>query len=148
MKHDDLEGVYCSVARTWSVVGERWTMLILRECFRGERRYESFRTKLGLGSNVLNDRLRLLVDEGVLNRVPYQDNPVRHEYRLTPKGQDLYPVLLSLMAWGDRYKNEKPPVHLLHNTCGHDAVPRVTCSHCTEPLHWRDMTAEFEPGAW
>lgn len=123
-------------------------MLILRECFRGERRYECFRTKLGLGSSVLNDRLRLLVGEGVLERVPYQDNPVRYEYLLSPKGQDLYPVLLSLMGWGDRYKNEKPPVHLIHRMCGHGAVPRVTCSHCAGPLHWRDMAAEFQPGAW
>lgn len=148
MRHDELDEVYCSVARTWSVVGERWTMMILRECFRGERRYERFRTKLGIGSNVLNDRLRLLTAEGILDRLPYQENPVRHEYRLTQKGQDLYPVLLSLMGWGDRYKNEKPPVQLVHRTCGHDTVPRVTCSHCAEPLQWQDMAAEFEPGAW
>ncbi|MBW0103933.1 helix-turn-helix domain-containing protein [Pseudonocardia sp. KRD291] len=75
----------------------------------------------GLGSNVLNDRLRLLVDHGVLERVRYQDNPPRHEYRLTAKGADLYPVLLAVMAWGD---------------------------HCAEPVGWRDMTAEFEPDAW
>lgn len=98
MKHDELSEVYCSVARTWAVIGERWTMLILRECFRGERRYDHYRTKLGIGSNVLNDRLALLTAEGILARVPYQDNPTRHEYRLTEKGQALYPVLLSIMA--------------------------------------------------
>ena len=148
MKHDELQDVYCSVARTWSVLGERWTMLILRECFRGKRRYEDFRTKLGLGSNVLNDRLRLLTDEGVLDRVLYQDNPPRHEYRLTMKGQDLYPVLVSIMAWGDVYKNDKPPVRLVHRLCGHEASARVTCSHCGEPLQWRETTAEIEPDAW
>ena len=98
VKHDELGDVYCSVARTWSVIGERWTMMILRECFRGERRYDHFRDKLGLGSNVLNDRLRLLTAERILERVPYQDNPPRHEYRLTRKGADLYPVLVALMA--------------------------------------------------
>jgi DNA-binding HxlR family transcriptional regulator len=148
MKHDELRDVYCSVASTWSVIGERWTMMILRECFRGERRYDHFRAKLGLGSNVLNDRLRLLVDEGVLERVRYQDNPARYEYRLTGKGADLYPVLMALMAWGDRYGHEVPPVRLVHRACGHPADPRLTCAHCGEPLYWREMSAEFRPGAW
>ncbi|GAA2542185.1 helix-turn-helix domain-containing protein [Pseudonocardia hydrocarbonoxydans] len=122
--------------------------MILRECFRGERRYDHFRSKLGLGSNVLNDRLRVLVGEGVLDRVAYQDNPVRHEYRLTPKGADLYPVLVALMAWGDRYENDVPPVRLIHRGCGHPAEPRMTCAHCAEPVSWREMSAEFAPGAW
>ncbi|MET7992691.1 winged helix-turn-helix transcriptional regulator [Amycolatopsis sp. NPDC005232] len=148
MKHDELQDVYCSVARTWSVIGERWTMMILRECFRGERRYDHFRTKLGLGSNVLNDRLRLLTAEGVLDRVQYQDTPPRHEYRLTEKGADLYPILLAVMSWGDKYQNEVPPVRLHHRDCGHPADPRPTCARCGEPVGWRDLTAEFEPGAW
>ena len=148
MRHDDLRDVYCSVARTWSVIGERWTMMILRECFRGERRYAHFLAKLDLGSNVLNDRLRLLTEEGVLEQVQYQDNPVRYEYRLTKKGQDLYPVLLAVMSWGDTYKNDTPPVRLVHRPCGHEAHPRMTCSHCAEPLSWREMGAEFEPDAW
>ncbi|GLZ49411.1 transcriptional regulator [Actinomycetospora sp. NBRC 106375] len=140
--------VYCSVARTWSVIGERWTMMILRECFRGERRYEHFRTKLGLGANVLNDRLRVLTAEGVLERVLYQDAPPRHEYRLTAKGADLYPVLVALMTWGDTYENDVPPVRLVHRGCGHAAAPRLTCGHCAEPLTWREMSAELEPQAW
>ena len=148
MKHDELQDLYCSVARTWSVIGERWTMMILRECFRGERRYDQFRSKLGLGSNVLNDRLRVLVDEGVLERVRYQDHPARYEYRLTQKGTDLYPVLLSLVAWGDKYKNDVPPMRLIHRGCGHAAEPRMTCAHCGEPLSWREITAEFQPDAW
>ena len=148
MKHDELGDVYCSVARTWSVIGERWTMMILRECFRGERRYDHFRAKLGLGSNVLNDRLRVLVAEGVLERVPYQDLPPRHEYRLTAKGADLYPVLVALMAWGDAHENDVPPVRLVHRGCGHAAEPRMTCDHCGEPVRWREMSAELEPEAW
>lgn len=148
MKHDELQDVYCSVGRTWAILGERWTMLILRECFRGQRRYDHFKTKLGLGSNVLNDRLRILTEEGVLERTQYQDNPVRHEYRMTAKGQDLYPVLLSLMSWGDKYKNDIPPVRLIHRNCGFDANPAMTCAHCGEPLKWREMTAELHPDAW
>jgi DNA-binding HxlR family transcriptional regulator len=148
MKHDELQDLYCSVARTWTVIGERWTMMILRECFRGERRYDHFRSKLGLGSNVLNDRLRVLVDEGVLERVQYQDHPARYEYRVTTKGADLYPVLVSLMAWGDKYKNDVPPMRLIHRNCGHATEPHMTCSHCGEPVSWREMTAEFQPDAW
>ncbi|GAB7003282.1 helix-turn-helix domain-containing protein [Nocardioides sp. AN3] len=148
MKHDELGGLYCSVARTWSVIGERWTMMILRECFRGERRYDHFRQKLGLGSNVLNDRLRVLVDEGILERVKYQDTPTRHEYRLTGKGSELYPVLVALMSWGDKYKNDVPPVRLIHRACGHEADPQLTCAHCAKPVSWREMTANFEPDAW
>ena len=148
MRHDELQDVYCSVARTWAVIGERWTMMILRECFRGERRYDHFRSKLGIGSNVLNDRLRVMVTEGVLERVQYEDRPPRHEYRLTAKGADLYPVLVALMAWGDKYENDVPPVRLIHRGCGLAAEPRMTCTRCAEPLTWRDMTAEFEPDAW
>jgi DNA-binding HxlR family transcriptional regulator len=148
MKHDELQDLYCSVARTWSVIGERWTMMILRECFRGERRYDHFRSKLGLASGVLNDRLHVLVAEGVLERVRYQERPDRYEYRLTTKGADLYPVLLSLMGWGDKYQNDVPPVRLIHRGCGHPAEPRMTCAHCAEPLSWREMSAEFEPDAW
>jgi len=148
MKHDELGDLYCSVARTWAVIGERWTMMILRECFRGERRYDHFRSKLGIGSGVLNDRLRVLVGEGVLDRVPYQEQPTRYEYRLTTKGADLYPVLVALMAWGDRYCTDVPPVRLIHRGCGHGAEPRMTCGHCTEPVSWREMSAEFAPGAW
>src|SRR6516165_2369131 len=89
MKHDELDGLYCSVARTWSVIGERWTMMILRECFRGERRYDHFRSKLGLGSNVLNDRLRVLVDEGILDRVRYQDHPRGTKTGSPPRARSL-----------------------------------------------------------
>jgi len=148
VKHDELADVYCSVARTWAVIGERWTMLILRECFRGERRYDHFRSKLGLSSNVLNDRLALLTAEGVLDRVPYQDNPPRHEYRLTTKGQDLYPVLLAVMAWGDTYTTDTPPLRLTHTPCGHPADPTMTCAHCGQPVRWREMSAEYQPTAW
>jgi DNA-binding HxlR family transcriptional regulator len=148
MRHDELSDVYCSVARTWAVIGERWTMLVLRECFRGETRYDHFRSKLGLGNNVLNDRLRLLTEEGILERVVYQQSPTRHEYRLTKKGQDLYPVLLSLVSWGDTYKNDVSPMQLSHRPCGHRTVPRMTCSHCGEQVAWREMSARFQPDAW
>src|ERR1700709_581313 len=106
------------MARTWAVIGERWTMMILRECFRGVRRFEDIQTKLQLGRNILSERLQMLVEEGILDRQQYQTNPVRHEYRLTEKGEDLYPVLLAMLRWGNKYKVEVPPLQLMHKNCG------------------------------
>jgi DNA-binding HxlR family transcriptional regulator len=148
VKHDTLSDVNCSVARTWSVVGERWTMLILREAFRGTRRFDAFQARLGLARTLLADRLGVLAQEGILERVPYQERPERFEYRLTPKGLDLYPVLLALMEWGDRYKVDDPPVTLIHKGCGQAAQPHMTCSHCNEPIGYFDLRAEYAADAW
>ena len=101
---------------------------------RGERRYDHFRSKLGLGSNVLNDRLRVLVDEGVLERVRYQDHPARYEYRLTKKGARSLSGAAVPGCLGNKYKNDVPPMRLIHRGCGHAAEPRMTCAHCGEPL--------------
>src|ERR1700751_1949070 len=101
MRWDQLETEACSVARPVSVIGDRWTILILRDCFLRVRRFEDFEKRLGITRHVLADRLRKLVALGVLRRVPYQERPRRYEYRLTPKGLDLQPVLLPLVRWGD-----------------------------------------------
>jgi DNA-binding HxlR family transcriptional regulator len=148
MKHDDLSRVYCSVARTWAVLGERWTMMVVREAFRGTRRFDAFQRRLGVGRNVLSDRLGRLTAEGVFERVRYQASPDRFEYRLTEKGRDLYPVLLALMGWGDRYQVEEPPVRMIHKGCGHEAAPELTCAHCGEPVGPHSLRAEYAPGAW
>ena len=148
MKHRALDEVYCSVARTWSVLGDRWTMLILREAFRGTTRFDAFQSRLEVGRTLLSDRLGRLVDEGVFERARYREKPERYEYRLTQKGLDLYPVLLSLMEWGDRYKVEDPPVRLIHKACGAEAEPHLVCSHCSEPVGYFDLRAEYAPGAW
>lgn len=148
MKHADLAGVYCSLARTWAVIGERWTMLIIREAFRGTRRFDAFQQRLGVGRNVLSNRLERLTDDGIFERVRYQESPDRYEYRLTTKGMDLYPVLLMLMRWGDRYKVETPPVRLFHKDCGEIASPELRCSHCGEPVGYDSLRAEYAPDAW
>jgi DNA-binding HxlR family transcriptional regulator len=148
VKHDALKDVYCSVARTWSVIGERWTVLILREAFRGTRRFDGFRERLQLGRGLLSDRLNVLVDEGIFERVRYQERPERYEYRLTDKGLELYPVLLALMRWGDRYKVDTPPVRLVHKSCGAPARPQMTCTNCSEPIGYYDLRTEYEPHAW
>ena len=111
----------CSVAGTLAVVGEKWSLLVLREAFFGVRRFADFQRLLGAPKAVLSDRLATLVDQGVLARVPYQaeGERQRHEYRLTTKGRDLYPTLVALMQWGDTYLSDgPPPLELQHRDCG------------------------------
>jgi DNA-binding HxlR family transcriptional regulator len=105
----DYEGQNCSIARALEVVGDRWTLLIIRDLALGLSRFDEFLESLGVASNVLTDRLNRLVDEGVLERVRYSERPERFEYRLTKKGRELGVALLALMQWGDRYLSEKPP---------------------------------------
>jgi DNA-binding HxlR family transcriptional regulator len=108
----DYEGQNCSIARALEVVGERWTLLIIRDVFLGLRRFDEFQKKLGIARNVLTDRLNRLVDEGILERVRYSERPQRYEYRLTQKGRDLHLALTGLRQWGDKYVSEKPPILL------------------------------------
>jgi DNA-binding HxlR family transcriptional regulator len=103
MKWNDLESDACPVARGLSVVGDRWTMLVLRDCFLGIRRFEQMQERLGITRHILADRLRKLEAAGVLRREPYQERPLRHEYRLTERGKALYPVLVSLIAWAETH---------------------------------------------
>jgi DNA-binding HxlR family transcriptional regulator len=149
MRHRSLQHANCSIARTVSILGERWTLVILRQAFLGARRFEDYQRGLGVARNMLADRLRTLVDEGILERRPYSEHPPRHEYRLTVKGRDLYPILVTLMQWGDRYggHEEGAPMVLVHEPCGHDAAPVLTCSACGEPLDPRDVRPVPGPGA-
>lgn len=132
------------MARTLEVVGERWTMLVLREAFRGIRRFEEMQRNLGVARNVLADRLQTLVGAAILERKRYQDRPERFEYRLTEKGLDLYPALIALMSWGDKHMAPEagPPVVLEHKKCGHETSPVLSCSECGEELSAKDMRAK------
>ncbi|HEX8803589.1 MAG TPA: helix-turn-helix domain-containing protein [Acidimicrobiales bacterium] len=138
----------CSVARTVDLVGDWWTPLVLRECFYGVRRFEDFQRRLRIGRNILAERLTRLVDEGMLTRRPYQERPVRHEYVLTDKGRDFFPVMVAVMRWGDRWLADEagPPITLHHETCDHDTEAEVVCSHCREPLTLRSVRARPGPG--
>jgi DNA-binding HxlR family transcriptional regulator len=133
----------CSVARTLSVIGDRWTMLVLREAFMRTRRFDDFQRATGAPRPVLSARLTELVDEGVLERVPYGTSGARHEYRLTEKGLDLYPVIVSLLSWGDRWMPDEsgPPVELRHKACGSVMHPDLACPECGEWLDARDVSA-------
>ncbi len=148
MRWDEIDELPCSIARSLSVVGDRWTLLVLRECFLGVRRFEDFQAHLGIARHRLTDRLNRLVEHEVLRKLPYQDNPPRHEYRLTDKGKDLYPVLLSLVRWGDRWMDQGkgPPVVYRHNSCGHVMTPVLSCPDCGEAIDPREVTPMAGPG--
>lgn len=134
----------CSVAKTLAVVGDGWTMLIIRELFSRTRRFDEFLSRTGISSNLLTQRLNRLVDEGVVEKVLYQRLPARHEYRLTQKGLDLYPLIIALKQWGDRWCNvrKKFQPKLKHKTCGASMTPIIglTCSSCGAPISPRDIT--------
>ena len=149
MRWETLSREDCSLARSLSVLGDRWTLLILREAFLRVRRFEDFEKSLKIARRVLSERLVLLVDEGILARVPYQNNPPRFEYRLTEKGLELYPVIISMVHWGDKYYAGKkgPPLLHTHKSCGHDFRSVMTCSECGEVLNARDVKVRPGPGA-
>ena len=142
------EDMNCSVAQCLEVVGEWWSLLIVRDAFLGVRRFDDFQARLGISRNILNQRLTKLVDEGILERVPYQDNPPRSEYRLTQKGRDLWHVLTAMRQWGDRWAAPLgPPLKMHHAACGHVVKAVAVCSHCGEPLDLRSVTVEPGPGS-
>ncbi len=138
----------CSIARTLELVGDRWTFLVLRDVFLGIRRFDALQRDLGVARNVLAARLERLVGEGVLAKVPYSERPLRHEYRLTDKGLDLWPVIVELLLWGDRHAAPNgPPIVIRHNGCGGELGERRICARCGEPLGALDVRAELGPGA-
>jgi DNA-binding HxlR family transcriptional regulator len=147
MRWSQIGDMTCSVARALSVVGDRWTLLVLRDAFLGIRRFEDFQRDLGTTRHRLADRLRTLVRHGIFERVRYQDHPARFEYRLTEKGRDLYPVIVSLTRWGDRWMAGKagPPIELIHRGCGRHVMPALACPECGEPIGARDMTVRAGP---
>lgn len=125
----------CSIQRTLDIIGDRWTLLVLRDIFRGVRRFSQIQDDLGIAKNLLADRLAKLVEHGVVEKVPYQDRPLRHEYRLTIKGRDLSPALVALMHWGDRWcLDGDAPTVLVHEDCGTPLDLAVTCPQCHDPV--------------
>jgi DNA-binding HxlR family transcriptional regulator len=149
MRWNALHKEICSVARAVSVIGDRWTLLILRDCFLRVRRFEAFQERLGITRHILADRLRKLVKAGVLERVEYQSNPRRFEYRLTQKGLDLHPLLMSLVHWGDVHmagRKGRPILHR-HTKCDHDFDPVLACSKCGDEVSAKDVRVRPGPGA-
>ena len=135
----------CSVFGAVETIGDAWSWLVLSEAIiDGISRFDEFQHRLNIATNILAGRLRRLVERQILTRTAYQHRPARHEYRLTEKGLDLYPVPLSMLAWADRWlANGRPPVRLTHTSCGHRLRPILTCSCCRKPISLSDIT--FEP---
>jgi len=148
MLPNDYEGQNCSVAATLEIVGERWTLLILRDAFAGARRFDDFQRRLGIAPNILGSRLRRLVAAAILERRPYQDRPARYEYRLTDKGRDLWPVVNALRAWGDLHLMDGgPPLIVRHRDCGGEVDLRSHCTRCGAAIGPRECRTEAGPRA-
>ncbi len=139
----------CSVARTLDIVGEKWALLAVREVFLGNRTFDEMVRRTGAPRDTLAARLRTLVGAGILERRQYRQHPARFDYHLTAAGRDLYPVIVMLMRWGDKYlagEYNGPPLVLEHH-CGHRMIAQVVCEACGEPLQARD-TQPVTPASW
>lgn len=151
MERTSYEASNCSIARTLQVVGEKWTLLILRESFYGATRFEQFHTVLQCPRNLLSERLTKLVGDGILERSEYREpgRRARHEYRMTDKGRELVPILLALMHWGDRHKADPdgPPVVARHADCGKDLRVALVCDRGHEATGPEDIELVDGPGA-
>jgi DNA-binding HxlR family transcriptional regulator len=148
MLGNEYEGQTCSIARSLELVGERWSLLVVREIFHGRRKFSEMQRSLGVARNVLTARLQRMVDDGILERRPYSERPERYEYFLTEKGLDLWPVMISLMHWGDKYEAypDGPPSVVVHKECGGKIDDRRICAKCGKKLNVRDARAIDGPG--
>jgi DNA-binding HxlR family transcriptional regulator len=146
MRWNEINTVECSIARALSVVGDRWTMMIVRDVFLGIRRFDAMQKDLALTPHRLSHRLGKLVRDGILARVEYEKRPRRFEYRLTEKGIDLFPLIVVLNTWGDRWMAGRSgaPIELVHRNCGRAIKPALTCPCCKEKMLPREMS--LRPG--
>lgn len=149
MLRNDYENQSCSIAGALEIVGERWSLLIVRDILLGLRRFDDLQSHLGIARNVLQARLTRLQEHGVIERVPYQERPLRHEYRLTEKGLDLWPTIVALMKWGDEYAapDGGPAVLIEHRGCGGAIDEHRICERCGAKLTARDAVGRPGPGA-
>ena len=148
VQRTSFEDVTCSVAQCLDIVGEWWSLLIVRDAFLGVTRFDDFQARLGISRNILTQRLNRLVEGEILKRVRYSDHPPRSEYRLTAKGRDLWHVITAMRQWGDRWAApDGTPLQIRHTACGHVVTAVPACSHCGEPLDARSVTAVPGPGA-
>jgi DNA-binding HxlR family transcriptional regulator len=139
----------CSIAGALAVIGERWTLLVLREVLLGRRRFQEIKRNTSIATNILTDRLNTLVEHGVLERRLYSEQPESYEYVPTEKAYDVRPILIGLVQWGDKYvyAEQGPPRVHVHTACGHDANPEFVCSHCGERIGPGELKVRPGPGA-
>lgn len=142
MSWSEVGNTVCPIARALAAIGDRWTVLIVRELFLRTRRFEEFQSQTGMSSHLLSTRLKRLEEEGIIARRQYSERPARFEYRLTEKGLDLYPLLLSLKGWGEKWggykKGAEPALVIVHQACGHELGLKLGCPSCGEPFGPRD----------
>jgi DNA-binding HxlR family transcriptional regulator len=138
-----------SVGAAANLLGDRWTFLILREAFFGTRRFNEFAENLGLSRNILSSRLKLLVSQGIFEEHPYGPSKVRNEYRLAQAGRDIFPIVVALLQWGDKYLvgSRGPSIVLRHTPCGNDADPLLVCRACRKPIELGEILPTPGPGA-
>jgi DNA-binding HxlR family transcriptional regulator len=146
MERKSFSAMGCSVAQCLEVVGDSWTMLIVRDAFAGLTRFAEFQERLGMPRNTLQDRLMKLVDAGVLVKVPYSDHPPRYDYLLTDSGRDLWPVLTAMRQWGDHHGTPAGPARVVHTACGTVAETIAVCPTCGAPLGPADVEMIPVPG--
>jgi DNA-binding HxlR family transcriptional regulator len=151
VRHDELATSNCAISRAGAILGNRWVFTILRAAYFEARTFEDYQRMTGIARNVLTDRLRGLEADGILARRAYEEtaNRTRFQYRLTPAGLELYPLVAALMEWGNKHTGlpDGPPIVLRHERCGEITHPVVVCDHCGEPIDAHEVTALPGPGA-
>ena len=143
-KPTNIKNIKCSLVQTVEMLGDRWSLLILRETFFGVKRFDGFRTNLGIATNILSNRLKQLVKNDILSRTRDQNDTRRFVYKLTEKGLDIYPIVLAMLNWGDRWLSweEGPPLLLYHKTCGNQLIASFQCVHCGKEVKAKDVNYE------
>lgn len=147
MKWNELGEMSCPIARSLSLMGDRWTLLIIRNSFMRTRRFDDFHKQLGITRHLLTERLNRLVEHRILAKVLYQEAPKRYEYKLTEKGLALYPVIMALTTWGNRWMNDDkkfPMITYTHRECGHKTQALMLCQCCAQPLTAHNITVSLE----
>jgi DNA-binding HxlR family transcriptional regulator len=149
MKRENVDSLNCSLANTLNLIGEWWTILIMREAIYGNRRFDDFQQQLGIARNILTDRLNKLCDSGILERIPVKEGAKRHEYKITPMGRDLYPALIALTQWGDRWlhPSDGVPIKFIERATGEEIADIAISSKDGRKLHERDLAMIPGPGA-
>jgi len=147
MYRKTFEGMNCSIAHALDQIGEWWTLLIIRECTLGTTRFDEFQQRLGIARNVLTSRLNHLVENGILQKSPIDEGGRLYCYQLTPKGEAIYPILVALMQWGDKWIGAEPPIRLVDHRTGKPVEPVALRSVGGRSLGFRDIRLEAGPGA-
>jgi DNA-binding HxlR family transcriptional regulator len=146
MSRTNLSEKACTVARAAEIFGDVWVLMILREMFLGSRRFDELQRQTGAPTATLSTRLKRLETAGVLRRESYSEHPPRYEYRLTAMGRDLWPIVVSMKAWGDKWMGSgETPVEIMHKACGHSVTPHLVCPDCHEPMQAHDAEPRLSP---